>query len=268
MKKFSIYLFIIAILNCQSIILDNERILSKSNKIDYTAYFLNSTLFSADLLGIKTENDKYKNNQFVGYIKFSGGIDYERAEDGSELVTTKNIDLTYGSGDYRKDISDYLSSEFDLIQSSWNILFNKLELNFKNEKDFIRAKDIKIELNQKDSVNSPYLIYSFKDSLVITEIPKGKSGLLFIPVVHAYYAHTAGWFRDQTWGTSPGVRLILSLVAYDLSTGKKVSHYLFDEKVIKPVRYSMNTNELKEAKIELFKMVSIKINAVMKESID
>jgi hypothetical protein len=268
MKNFSLAIFLIFILNCQSIILDNERILSKNIKTDYNSYFVNSTLFSSDLLGIKSEKEKYTNNQFLGYIKFSGGIDYERAEDGSDLVTTKIIDLSYGANDYRNDIKDFLTSEFDSIESSNNIQFNKLELNFKNEKNFITTKDLRIQLNQKDSVNSPYLSYNFKNKLDNIENFKNKSGLLFLPVVHAYYAHTAGWFKDQTWGTSPGVRLIFSLVTYDLSSGNKVSHYLFDEKVIKPVRYSMNSTELREAKLELLKLVGIKLKAAIDESIN
>ncbi len=79
-----------------------------------------------------------------------------------------------------------------------------------------------------------------------------------IPWIVNYYAHNAGWFYGQTWGTGAGARIRILLVAHDTS-GAVVAHSDLDASRISERVFSPSEPQLQDMLIALERRLAKKL---------
>ncbi|MGB1700192.1 MAG: hypothetical protein ACPHRO_09580 [Nannocystaceae bacterium] len=100
-----------------------------------------------------------------------------------------------------------------------------------------------------DNVNIPYRELVMPSRLDLAgedangaALPNGVSAIL-VPVVTYYYAHNAGWYYGQTWGSTAGCRARVALAIYD-DRGRLQSTREFDTRYLSGREYQPNGAEI------------------------
>jgi len=217
----------------------------------------------AELLGKKADVEAYNANTFLGLITFSDGLVRTVGQTGLPEVRTKTIAFS-SQAEFRSDIVTWLRSsldqEFTRSGRPHEMLGEALSLSLQEQIVRITSPD-----DGSDNINLPRKGYRLPDQLNAgLQSQYGKRGdFLLIPLVVYYYAHTPGWFNGQDWGCQSGVRLGITLAAYDLRSGKKVFDIDVERKTIFPMggtlnysRYTAESDRLKGEVLEQIRLIT------------
>ena len=189
-----------------------------------------------------TQEKAFIENQFVGRIKFSGGIVRDETLDG--MTRSKNTAFS-SIEEYKKTISGMIDA------SVRQAIIRNTDPRQKSETytgDFLAMQRVPAPIDPKrertDNMNRPFWKYSFfvKSGAQRPADIDAAARYLVVPIIECAYSHSAGWFYDQSSGCTAGIRMRVHVLAIDLDKNEICFSFFDDIRLIPGIESDISVN--------------------------
>jgi len=193
-----------------------------------------------------TAEQAYVENLFVGRIKFSGGIITDESLNG--ITRSKNAALSL-TEEYEKLLIDAVLDSVSkaIFPATGDRALKTLDypegLLIVNRSPALGDP----KYARVDNMNLPYWAYRFSVGTTTTNVP---TRFLLVPIVECGYAHSAGWFYDQSSGCTAGIRVRVHLLIVDAETNAVAFSFFDDIRLIPGMESDLSLNEVYPLLIE------------------
>jgi len=262
MYRFPIFLvLLISIISCSPA----YQIRKYENNIKGKNILLMQPVNLNEVTGVKEPEEIFNKNLYIGAIEFSGCIitntnlnNIRQSE--SRKYLSQNDFSTQASRSLSTAITNSLSKKKYSFREVSTQKEPRVILQNLIEYDVVADRE-KLPEDGQDNINLPRLVYNPKalDEQARKILLEYNCDYVMIPVIEYYYGHNGGWFNDQEWGCSAGVRMAFQILVYDLHTGRMIMFFRNMEKNIIPCVYRISVPEINRELLPLEKEMTDKI---------